>query len=193
VYPELALLSPLVPPALPLSRQCIKRRSTPGRSRCNRSTADQLLQLKSVLHVSAAQAWTTRLAQFDQRSVGRLSKIVEGLARAWILRSAHQPGPLCEVHRHVRGSPATRLALPLWFRFHTAKTRCCRRPSNCFALRNLYSITSSARSKIDRGTVRPRVFAVLRFTTISNLVGNCTGSPVAPRLQEADASIQVRV
>jgi hypothetical protein len=41
--------------------------------------------------------------------------------------------------------------------------------------------------------VRPRVFAVLRFTTISNLVGNCTGSPVAPRLQEADASIQVRV
>src|SRR5689334_5805909 len=33
----------LVPPALPLSRQCIKRRSTPGRSRCNRSTADQLV------------------------------------------------------------------------------------------------------------------------------------------------------
>jgi hypothetical protein len=53
VYPELASLSPLVPPALPLSRQCIKRRSTPGRSRFNRSIGDQLLQLKSVLHVSA--------------------------------------------------------------------------------------------------------------------------------------------
>jgi hypothetical protein len=32
----------------------------------------------------------------------------------------------------------------------------------------LYSITSSAHSIIDRGTVRPGAFAVLRFTTISN-------------------------
>src|SRR6516162_7673714 len=49
------------------------------------------------------------------------------------------------------------------------------RQSNCFALRNLYSITSSARSKIDCGTVRPSALAVLRLTTISNFVGNCTG------------------
>jgi hypothetical protein len=51
------------------------------------------------------------------------------------------------------------------------------------ALAPVYSITSSARSRIDRGTSRPSALAVLRFTTISNLVGNCTGrSPgFAPR------------
>jgi len=49
--------------------------------------------------------------------------------------------------------------------------------------RPLHSITSSARSKIDGGTVRPSALAVLRFTTISNLVGYCTGrSPgLSPR------------
>ena len=47
----------------------------------------------------------------------------------------------------------------------------------------LYSITSSARSRIDGGTARPSALAVLRFRTISNFVGNCTGrSPgFAPR------------
>jgi hypothetical protein len=46
-----------------------------------------------------------------------------------------------------------------------------------------YSITSSACSRIDCGTVKPSALAVLRFTTISNLVGNGTGrSPgFAPR------------
>jgi hypothetical protein len=36
---------------------------------------------------------------------------------------------------------------------------------------------------IDGGIARPSAVAVLRFTTISNLVGNCTGrSPgIAPR------------
>src|SRR6516165_1705553 len=38
-----------------------------------------------------------------------------------------------------------------------------------------YSITSSARSSIDGGMARPSALAVLRFTTISNFVGNCTG------------------
>ena len=48
---------------------------------------------------------------------------------------------------------------------------------------NSYSITWSARSKIDCGTVMSSALAVLRFRTISNLVGNCTGrSPgFAPR------------
>jgi hypothetical protein len=35
-----------------------------------------------------------------------------------------------------------------------------------------HSITSSARSRIDGGMARPSALAVLRFTTISNLVGN---------------------
>src|SRR6516165_6133208 len=46
-----------------------------------------------------------------------------------------------------------------------------------------HSIASSALSRIDCGTVRPSALAVLRFTAISNFVGNCTGrSPgFAPR------------
>src|SRR5262249_36744541 len=46
-----------------------------------------------------------------------------------------------------------------------------------------HSITSSARSRIDGGMASPSAVAVLRFTTISNLVGNCTGrSPgLSPR------------
>src|SRR5215468_9100902 len=39
----------------------------------------------------------------------------------------------------------------------------------------LHSITSSARTRIDDGTTRPSALAVLRFRTISNFVGNCTG------------------
>jgi hypothetical protein len=35
-----------------------------------------------------------------------------------------------------------------------------------------HSITSSALSKIDCGTVRPSALAVLRFTTISSFVGS---------------------
>src|SRR5262249_54574673 len=38
-----------------------------------------------------------------------------------------------------------------------------------------HSITSSARSRIDGGTVRPSALAVLSFRTISNFVGSCTG------------------
>jgi hypothetical protein len=51
---------------------------------------------------------------------------------------------------------------------HPAARAVCRRAP-------LYSITSSARSIIDGGMARPRAVAVLRFTTISNFVGNCTG------------------
>jgi hypothetical protein len=38
-----------------------------------------------------------------------------------------------------------------------------------------YSMTSSARAETVGGTVRPRIFAVLRFSTSSNLVGCMTG------------------
>jgi hypothetical protein len=43
---------------------------------------------------------------------------------------------------------------------------------------SLYSITSSARTKTDGGTVSPSDFAVLIFTDSSSLVGNSTGSSV---------------
>src|SRR5262249_5195736 len=50
-------------------------------------------------------------------------------------------------------------------------------------LATIHSTTSSARGIIDGGMARPSALAVLRFTTISNLVGNCTGSSpgFAPR------------
>src|SRR6266481_2887416 len=38
-----------------------------------------------------------------------------------------------------------------------------------------YSITTSARARIDGGTVRPSALAVLRLITSSNIVGCCTG------------------
>jgi hypothetical protein len=41
--------------------------------------------------------------------------------------------------------------------------------------RRYHRITSSARSKIDSGMVRPRALAVLRLTTSSNLVGCSIG------------------
>ena len=47
---------------------------------------------------------------------------------------------------------------------------------NWMKLRVSYSITSVARSIIDGGTASPSALAVLRFTTISNLVGSWTGS-----------------
>jgi hypothetical protein len=46
-----------------------------------------------------------------------------------------------------------------------------------------HSITSSARSIIDGGMASPSALAVLRFRTIMNFVGNCTGRSLgfAPR------------
>ena len=41
--------------------------------------------------------------------------------------------------------------------------------------RPAYSITSSARSSSEAGTVRPSVFAVLRLITSWYFVGACTG------------------
>jgi hypothetical protein len=42
-------------------------------------------------------------------------------------------------------------------------THCCRQRPMLIALRNFYSITSSARSKIDCGTVRPSAYALLEI------------------------------
>ena len=50
----------------------------------------------------------------------------------------------------------------------------------------LYSITSSARSIIDGGTARPSALAVLRFTAISNFVGNAPGDRPASRRAGCD-------
>src|ERR1700730_18255026 len=38
-----------------------------------------------------------------------------------------------------------------------------------------HSMTSSARARIEGGTVRPSAWAVLRLTTSSNVAGCCTG------------------
>jgi hypothetical protein len=44
-------------------------------------------------------------------------------------------------------------------------------PDSCGAAKDRYSITSSALSSIDDGTLRPSAFAVLRLIANSNLVG----------------------
>ena len=41
--------------------------------------------------------------------------------------------------------------------------------------RAFYSITASARTTMEVGTVRPSTVAVLTFTATSNLTGTCTG------------------
>jgi hypothetical protein len=82
-------------------------------------------------------------------------------------------------------------------------TRSCRRLSNCFALRNLYSITSSALSRIDCGTISPSDLAVLRLTAISNFVANlfaaevwgqrwtCGGQPFIPLIRSLDLPLKL--
>src|SRR5262249_28112799 len=77
------------------------------------------------------------------------------------------------VARHEHADPPHPPAL-----LRARRKRPCRRraaeSSDEFASPN-HSITSSARSIIDGGMARPSAVAVLRFTTISNFVGNCTG------------------
>jgi hypothetical protein len=53
-----------------------------------------------------------------------------------------------------------------------------------------YSITLSARARIDGGMVRPSAFGVLRFMTSSNLVGYRTGSSLGLALSEAGRRMQ---
>jgi hypothetical protein len=52
---------------------------------------------------------------------------------------------------------------------------CCGSAEKCDERATFHSITSSARTSRDEGTVIPRVFAVLRLTDKSILVGNSTG------------------
>jgi hypothetical protein len=47
-----------------------------------------------------------------------------------------------------------------------------------------YSITSSARASSVGGTLRPSAFAVLRWITISYLVGACTGRSAGAILRQ---------
>jgi hypothetical protein len=85
------------------------------------------------------------------------------------------------------GTPRSRLILishtkkPRKSRWHSASddeyderaTAVSSKVRPCLILFRLvrYSITSSARSRIDGGMARPSAVAVLRFTTISNFVG----------------------
>jgi hypothetical protein len=56
-------------------------------------------------------------------------------------------------------------------------------PHSFDALRKVHSITSSARTSSDGGISKPMAFAVLLLTTVSYLVGACTGksAALAPR------------
>ena len=53
--------------------------------------------------------------------------------------------------------------------------RGCRAAEQCDELASFHSITSSALTISELGTIRPRAFAVLRLIASSNLVGSWTG------------------
>src|SRR5262249_13335389 len=94
-------------------------------------------------------------------------------------REPSLPHGIIFVERHERADAPHPLGL-----LPARRERPCRRAAeerDEFAL--VHSITSSARSRIDGGTARPSALAVLRFTAISNFVGNCTGRSLgfAPR------------
>src|SRR6202022_3815030 len=57
----------------------------------------------------------------------------------------------------------------------TGKRRLSTAPTQSRRAASRYSITSSARSRIDGGTARPSALAVLAFKAISNFTGSCTG------------------
>ena len=101
------------------------------------------------------------LSWFGDRTKGPFAAVRESLG-----------GPLRQTRRATIRSDQVRTGHAIGTVDPPPLTRSCPRPFNCFALLNLYWITSSARSKIDCGTVRPSALAVLRLTTISNFVGN---------------------
>src|SRR5262249_29442861 len=101
--------------------------------------------------------------------------------------AAFDPAELCEFVQQSGsvGLPSRRVVIPVRQYTDATHTVILLRPRHHRPRRRaaepgddlppVHSITSSARSRIDCGTVRPSALAVLRFTTISNLVGNCTG------------------
>ena len=81
--------------------------------------------------------------------------------------------PLTGVHRPRRGLTVEAVLAPAYDpkRLFAQRMTCkYHKPQLCGPA--AYSITSSARSKIDGGTARPSALAVLRFMTIWNFVGN---------------------
>src|SRR5206468_10831408 len=104
----------------------------------------------------------------DQIPALIVSGIVEPLQESGL-------NPLASKQADARHSPGGRLAGAL-LRAHRKRPRDRRTADtqNEIPARD-HSIISSARRRIDCGTVMPSAFAVLRLITSSNLVGCCTG------------------
>src|SRR5215831_1359071 len=82
--------------------------------------------------------------------------------------------------RHEHADAPQSLAL-LRARYQRPRGR--RAPEQRDELASSHSITSSARTRSVGGTSKPSIFAVFRLSTVSYLVGACTGSSagLAPR------------
>src|SRR5262249_30870974 len=83
-------------------------------------------------------------------------------------------------HKQTSAHVRVRSALPLKADIRVTHRHVCLGPKadSCAAangISHLYSITSSARTSNDGGTVRPSALAVLRLMTNSNFVGCSTG------------------
>jgi len=125
--------------------------STPPRDYAERTLVDA--------HGFAAQPATSRTTRTETADPNRgggvsVATFRDRVGSSWATLGASQPS----LARCLRLVEANR-----YFAVRRATAGAC------------YSITSSARSRMDGGMARPSAVAVLRFTTISNLVGNCTG------------------
>jgi hypothetical protein len=131
--------------------------------------------------VAGKQTGSTATTLAKRRRNGRACEreyLCSAICACWVIRlgrvaHAAARGASPTGRRIVTLSPAT-TACP------TGVAACCARPCGRAAehgdeLAAVHSITSSARTRIVSGMVIPRAFAVLRFTTSSNLAGRSMG------------------
>ena len=133
-------------------------RLIPGRTQLSR-----IMMLAELRHVLGADAQPTRERLTSLVPNANVLRKRTGSARR--LRLRH----LRELYGLGARLPILRAMIDLW-PFESATVS-----SLVWARCVTHSITSSARSSIVSGTVRPSALAVLRFTIISYFTGSCTG------------------
>src|SRR5262249_7696348 len=118
---------------------------------------------EAVGHALAVAVFVVDALAFD------VAELTQGLAEAM-------------PHRRVINDPNARYTRRL-LSPRRERPRRCRAPQPRDELAPLHSIPSSAATSRPGGTVRPSAFAVFRLTTVSYLVGACTGrsAGLAPR------------
>jgi hypothetical protein len=129
------------------------------------------LRLAGVSSIAAANAWLPGFITAYKGSLHESALSVRHLGRSMNgLRAGMAAPPLMAAARVAARVTSLTCQEPTFTRPLPNRRS---RPEA--AIRLSYSITSSARARIEGGTVRPSSLAVLRLTTSSNLVGCWTG------------------